>query len=130
MRKAGELCSSLADDLEHGFDGLLEVDTDVGEFLAANVSTVINEAMDLVAMVLVEISATAAKPSKSLGALDRVNIVEGTFKAEGNRSILVTMSNVCATVEGDRAVSSDGARVGHIIGIWKVTFNEEVGNVG
>ena len=130
MRQAGELSSSLTDDLEHRLDSFLKVNADVSEFLTTNVATMINEAMDLVAMMLVEIIATAAKPGKSLGALDRVNIVKGTFKAKGNRSILVIMGNVCLAVEGDRAVSSDEARVGDIIGIWKVTFNKKVGNVG
>ena len=120
----------MTDDLKHRLDGLLKVNTDVGELFTTNVATMINEAIDVVAVMLVEVIASATKSRKSLGTLDRVNIVEGAFKTESNGSILVIMSNVCLTVEGNRAVRSDGVRVASSVGIGKGTFNEKVGNVG
>ena len=98
-RKAGELSPSLADNLEHGLDGFLEVDTDVSELLTTNVSTVINEAMDLVAMVLVEIVSLSSEMCESFGTLDSVDRVERAFKTKSNRSILVIVGNVCAAIE-------------------------------
>ena len=124
-RKTGELSSSLADDLEHGFDGLLEVDTDVGELLATNVSTMINETMDVVAMVLMKVVAASTESCNSFSTLYRINIVEGTLKSESNRSILVIMSNVCLSIKG--YMGSKRARVGRI---GYVGFNEKVSNVG